>query len=139
MVGEGDNRPIIEKAIYENQLEDSIKLLGLRRDIPLLCNQAHCLLLPSLWEGLPIALLEAGSSSLPVITTNVGSIPTLIDDDCGYLLTNLDQMTAQMTAVLTDYASAKGKGALLKEKVKTYFDIGKIVQQHEQLYSRLVA
>ena len=63
------------QAIYdlgEQDLKDYIKLLGLRNDIPNLLNKSHCLLMPSLWEGLPIVILEAGASRLPVISTPVG-------------------------------------------------------------------
>ena len=138
LIGDGKERAAIEAAIAAHQVESHIKLLGLRRDIPQLCNKAQCLIIPSLWEGFPIALLESGASALPVITTNVGSIGTLINSKTGYLLSDIEQLTQEMTAVLTDYQTAQQKGKALQQKIKNHFDIQIIVQKHEQLYTQLI-
>ena len=77
--GVGHLKDSLEEAIVENDLSDYIKLIGHASDIPTICNQAHCFLMPSSWEGLPLAMLEAGASSLPIISTLVGSIDTILD------------------------------------------------------------
>lgn len=137
--GEGVNRPMIEQAIQENQLENQIKLLGNINYIPRLCNEAHCLLLPSIFEGLPIVLLEAGASTLPVITTQVGSIASLINDEsCGYIATNEAEFTQKMKQVMDHYDEATSKATMLNTKVKDRFDLRAIVAKHESLYQQLV-
>jgi len=138
LVGEGLGRASLEKAIQQNNLQETIKLLGIRNDISELCNQAHCLVMPSLWEGFPIVLLEAGASKLPIITTNVGSIRHLINkEELGYLIPDNTTLSNQMEEVLNNYDLAKQKGLNLKMKVKKQFDIHQIVKQHESLYSKL--
>ena len=67
IVGKGPEKENLESAILDNQCQDVVKLLGFRKDIVELCNQSHVFVLPSLWEGFPISLLEAGASGLPVI------------------------------------------------------------------------
>lgn len=138
LIGEGVERTAIEKAIQEHELQDCVRLLGLRRDIPKLCNQAHCLLIPSLWEGLPIALLEGGASGLPIISVNVGSIPILLNKKTGYLIDNLDLMSTTMAAVMDNYEAAKTKSNRLRTKIQQEYDIQSIVEKHEQLYQSLI-
>ena len=138
LVGDGQNRDLLEDAIRENQLEDYIFLLGNRRDIPALCKQAHCLLIPSLWEGLPIVLLEAGASSLPVISTNVGSIASVIDEGNGYLIADTTGLKDKMKEVMDCYEIAQEKGDALYQRIKNQYDIETIVKKHEVLYNKLL-
>ena len=56
--------------IKENKLEDNIKLLGLRKDIPDLLSEMDFMLFPSKWEGLPVTLVEAQASGLPCFISN---------------------------------------------------------------------
>lgn len=72
IVGEGELRTKIEKKINELKLEESIKMLGSRDDIPFLLQVADCFLFPSKWEGLPVTVIEAQAAGLPcIISTEV--------------------------------------------------------------------
>lgn len=137
LIGEGKERQAIEKAIQQDNLQSHIQLLGFRSDIPELCNQAHCLLIPSLWEGFPIALLEGGASALPIISVNVGSISTLLNTKTGYLINDIKEIGSKMAEVLDDYPSAKKKGNSLKQKIQKDLGIQSIVNQHESLYKKI--
>nr|WP_319398906.1 glycosyltransferase [uncultured Carboxylicivirga sp.] len=64
-VGDGDEREKIEQHIAELGVENNIDLLGVRKDIPVLLKKANYFLMPSLFEGLPFALVEAQASGLP--------------------------------------------------------------------------
>lgn len=138
LAGEGPDEEKLNQIIQAEELTDYIKLLGIRKDIPTLCNQAHCLVMSSLWEGLPIVLLEAGASHLPVISTNVGSVSSLIDEKTGYLITHTDELTGKMQEVLDNYALATEKGMALYQRIQQDFSIEKVVQQHEDLYKGLL-
>lgn len=138
LAGQGVDRPQLESAIKEHQIEDYYKLLGVRRDIPELCNRVHCMILPSLFEGLPISILEAGASSLPVIATDVGSIASVINQETGYLITDTSKIVTTMEEVLNNYEAAIKKGNRLKEKIQMEFDIKAIVLKHENLYKQLI-
>ncbi len=138
IAGKGPLQAELAAAIAHQELDSEVKLLGQRSDIPALCNQAHCLVLPSLWEGLPIVLLEAGASNLPIISTNVGSIDMLLNDENGYLLSNIKALPQTMEQVLTNYDEALGKAAKLKQKMLKDFDINAVVKKHEALYENVL-
>lgn len=78
LVGEGPDRPGLEALVRELALGPRVQLLGPRSDLPELLAVADVFVLPSLWEGLPIALLEAMAAGVPAIATPVGGTPELI-------------------------------------------------------------
>ncbi len=133
IVGSGILEKSLKIQVKSLNLDDRIKFLGARRDVPDLLEKSDCLLLPSLWEAFPITLLEAGACQVPVITTPVGSIPTLIDNDTGYLV-DLDQFQNTMVHVMTNYAQAKKKSLALFEKVSKDYNIKDIVHNYESAY-----
>ena len=69
IVGDGELRNACEQLVSKLNLKDQIQFLGFRNDISSLLNTSDIYCLPSLWEGLPIGLLEAMSMKKPCITT----------------------------------------------------------------------
>lgn len=136
IVGDGVLKEELYSLINKYKLQDKVKLLGLRNDIPTLLNQSHCLLMPSLWEGLPIVILEAGASGLPVISTSVGSIPSLLNNNNAYL-SDLDKFEKNMIDVLENYDLAITKGKKLFEEIEKTYSIDAIVNEHEKVYKGL--
>jgi glycosyltransferase involved in cell wall biosynthesis len=136
IVGNGYLKDELQKMIIKYNLDDYVKLLGLRNDMPQLLNQSHCLLMPSLWEGLPIVILEAGASSLPVISTPVGSIPSLLNSENSYLV-ELDKFKNKMIEVLKDRENAKLKGEKLFEEINLKYSIEAVVEAHEKIYKNI--
>ena len=70
LVGKGNLKDYYIKKIKEYNLEDNIFLLGYRKDIPQLLKISDCLISTSKREGLPVNLIEAAMSKLPIIATN---------------------------------------------------------------------
>ena len=136
IAGTGDQEQDLANAIAEKKMEKKIQLLGHRNDITELCNRAHAFLIPSKWEGFPLVLLEAGAAGLPVITTAVGSIPTLINQENGYL-TKLENFPEAMKEVLENYERAEQKGRILQQKIEEEYDLATVVKQHQDLYNSL--
>ena len=136
IVGEGYLKEELNNLIHKYDLKDTVKLLGLRNDIPILLNKSHCLLMPSLWEGLPIVILEASASSLPIISTPVGSISSLLNNKNAYL-TTLDNFENNMIEVLTNYSDAKKKGSNLFNDIKKKYSIESVIKEHEKIYKEL--
>lgn len=137
IIGVGYLRGELESLIKKYNLDANVKLLGLRNDIPKCLNKAHCFVLPSLWEGLPIVLLEAGASCLPIISTPVGSIPTLIDNEMGYL-SEVDNFANTMEYVFNNYEESMEKANLLKNHIVDNFSIEQVVKEHENIYKDLI-
>src|SRR3989338_7998184 len=78
LVCDGALRKKIEKLIHKFNLEKQIILTGWRRDIPRILSAIDVFVLTSLWEGLPISVLEAMATSKPVITTHTGGVAEII-------------------------------------------------------------
>jgi glycosyltransferase involved in cell wall biosynthesis len=79
IAGEGRERPVLEAEIARLGLRDRVYLTGFRRDVPALLAASDVFCMPSLSEGLPFALLEAGSAGLPVIASGVGGMAELLE------------------------------------------------------------
>ncbi|HIQ07845.1 MAG TPA: glycosyltransferase [Thiotrichaceae bacterium] len=125
----------IQQAIIEKGVSDCVHMLGVRKEIPQLLKQSHCLVLPSLFEGMPLVLLEAGAAKLPIIATPVGSIPKLLEPTMGFV-SQLDQFCEQMEKVLNNYTNAETKATLFLAKVEASFSIHSVVRSHELLYRK---
>lgn len=87
MFGYTKGNPTLTKQI-ENSIKypDRIKLMGTRTNIPDYLHEADYFCMPSLWEGLPISMLEAGMSGVYPIATPVGGILDVLKDECWGLL-----------------------------------------------------
>jgi glycosyltransferase involved in cell wall biosynthesis len=86
IAGDGSLRSEIESKIAALGLGAHVKLLGLRSDVPRLLAAADIYASASLWEGLPIAHLEAMMAGLPVISTAVGEVPQVVVPGTGLLV-----------------------------------------------------
>ena len=80
LVGDGPERERVKGAIVRAGLEDRVLLLGERQDIPRLLQALDIFVLPSRTEGLPVALLEAMSSGIPIVATEVGGVAAAVRD-----------------------------------------------------------
>jgi glycosyltransferase involved in cell wall biosynthesis len=87
LIGDGEQRDSLLAQVRDLHIEHHVHFLGFRQDIPDLLAASNCFVLPSLWEGLPMALIEAMASGLPVIATKVsGSKQVVIDAESGLLV-----------------------------------------------------
>lgn len=137
IVGEGNLRSELLEQIEKNNLSDTIHLLGYRKDIPILLNKAHCLLVPSLWEGLPIVILEAGASRTPIISTAVGSIPSLLNN-FNATVVNIEDFEGAMAKMLKFPSVQRDKAKVLYDLIEQRYAIQNVVSQHIKIYNRLL-
>ena len=86
IAGEGPLRGELQKQIDSYGLHDQIYLLGNRKDVLTLLSIAHIFVLSSRWEGLPMALLEAMGSGLPVVATEVEGVNEVLQQNIQGLL-----------------------------------------------------
>jgi len=85
-VGDGQLRKKIEVRIKQLKLEGCIILMGWRNDIPRILSGLDVLVLTSLWEGLPIVVLEAIAAGVALLATDTGGIKeVVINGKTGYL------------------------------------------------------
>lgn len=86
LVGDGEKRSEIERCINENNLSSSVKLLGLQSNVYGFLHDADIFTLPSVYEGMPMTLIEAMGTGLPIVATAVGGIPDMLNENCAQLV-----------------------------------------------------
>jgi glycosyltransferase involved in cell wall biosynthesis len=118
--GDGVLRPDLEAQIQSLGLSDSVKLLGKWDNVAKFLASADVFVLPSRWEGLPIALLEAMSAGLPVVATNVEGVDEVIlEGENGLLVPveNTDALADAILQLLADPQRLRRMGAAAKARV----------------------
>jgi glycosyltransferase involved in cell wall biosynthesis len=134
IAGDGYLRAQIEEAILKYSLQDRVELLGVVNDVPALLASVDCLVMPSLWEGLPMVMLEAGAHSLPVVSTPVGSIPELLANDCGYLC-ETSEFPETLDFVADNKEMAMSYGLNLRNKIIKTYSLSNMMKQHVDVYN----
>lgn len=135
IAGDGELTDCIQTLIKKLNLESQIHLLGYRRDISKLCNSADIYVMPSLQEGLSVALMEAMSCGRPVVVSKIRGNSDLIDEGKGgYLVEpkNVNGYANAISKVINDRMLQKAFGEYNIEKVKQ-FDINKVIRQMDTI------
>jgi glycosyltransferase involved in cell wall biosynthesis len=87
IVGDGPLRKALEEKSEELGIKKDVIFMGQRKDVPELLTVMDIFVLPSIKEGLPVALLEAMAAKRPIVATRVGAIPRVIESkDIGILV-----------------------------------------------------
>lgn len=89
LIGDGENRKEIEDEILKNNLTNDVIILGMRKDIPELLQAMDIFVFPSLWEGFPLAVLEAQTSGLPCFISTSVTEEVKVSDFTKYLSLDL--------------------------------------------------
>jgi glycosyltransferase involved in cell wall biosynthesis len=142
IVGEGADRPVYEALIERLGLQDTVKLLGLRSDVPDLLAASDVAVLSTNSEGSPLSVMEYMDAGLPVVATRVGGIPDLIDDGVEGLLVkpqDPDGLGDAIARMLDDPDEARRMGERGRERRRREFDIGVMVDRLQNLYLDLYA
>lgn len=132
VVGSGLLRKDLENLVIENGTEEYFDIRGFHPSIPDLLANVHCLLLPSLWEGMPIIILEAGASKLPIVTTPVGNIPWFLDMSTAYV-TSIKKFHLELEVLMNDYSKAEKKADMFYKSVCNSYTIEKSFTKHLEL------
>ncbi len=142
IVGEGEERGALEKRITATGLAGRFELIGARYDIPELLSEFDLFVLPSLWEGLPLTLLEAMAVGLPVVATSVDGIVEVVRDGMeGRLVPPND--AAALADALVDLLGSPERiescGRRAVERVRSAFSIGRMIDETEAVYRKALA
>lgn len=142
IVGDGPLRDKLEAYVKELQLSSKMVFAGRRKDSTLLLKLADLFVLPSTErEGLGMALLEAMAEGLPVIGSNVGGIPEVIEDTVnGFLVAPGDSygLAAAIEKLATDKVMRNRMGTMGRTIYKRKFTLEKMNQNIEALYDGIV-
>ena len=141
IVGDGPDRPKIEKFINERRISEVVWLAGSRNDTAEILRSIDIFVLPSLIEGVSNTILEAMSTGLPVIATNVGGNPELVvDEETGYLVNpgKPGEIADAIQKYFCDRELIKRHGNSARTRVLEKFSIQRMVDRYLNLYQELV-
>lgn len=130
--GNGDLYGYLEN--LSNQLKVDVKLLGFRKEIPEIFAATDIFVLPSLQEGLPVALMEAMAAGLPVICSQIrGNVDLIENDKNGYLVNpnNVQEFADAIDNITSKDSSFMGE--INRDKIK-YYDIQNINEKMGEIY-----
>lgn len=140
LVGDGPDRPAAQELVDTLGLHRHVSFLGLRGDVPALMNAADAYVMSSRWEGLPMVLLEALASGLPIVTTDVGGTGELVRPERSGLLVPPQDSGALARAMVDLMALPAAQRAAWREQgltlMREEYAIDKVVQTWEGLYER---
>lgn len=139
IVGDGPLREEIQRKIICLNLEDKVELLGIREDIPELLAQSDIFVLSSSWEGLPLVILEAMSSGLPIVATNLDTVAEVVKNEENALLTSLTnpEEMAQAIIKLVENKDLRQKIGQINIQQANQFDLSLMQKNYEELYKQL--
>jgi glycosyltransferase involved in cell wall biosynthesis len=141
IAGEGPLRGTLEVEARRAGVEEAVHFLGHRNDIPVVLSALDLFVLPSLWEGLPLALLEAMSMSLPVVATRAVGIEETVSDGVEGLLVPCHDPAALARAaarVLGDRHLALGLGTAGRRRVLERHSLAAVADRIDALYRRVL-
>lgn len=137
LVGEGPERPKIEEAVQRLGLGSSVRMIGLRQDVPRLIRSADLFLLTSISEGIPLTLIEAMAARVPVVSTRVGGVVEVVEENRTGLLAPSGDAPALGDRVLQlagDPTLRREFGQRGRLRAEALFSESRMVDQYEQLY-----
>jgi glycosyltransferase involved in cell wall biosynthesis len=127
-----------ERIIAENL---PVKVLGWQSNIEKVLSAADIVVLTSDNEGTPLSLIQAGMAGLPVVSTNVGSVPEVVLDNVTGFVTSLG--VQEIADALEKLVSNKALRAQLGMEAQKFtlanFGVQRLVQDHEVLYKKLLS
>lgn len=142
LVGEGPAEQGLRTLSERLGISPRVAFVGARRDIPEVLSLMNIFVLPSLYEGFGIAILEAMAAGKPVIATTVGGIPEFVASGQSGVLVPPGDALALARAIkqlLDEPEKACAMGCQGQAHVKKHYSIESVVRQHEQLYELCLA
>jgi glycosyltransferase involved in cell wall biosynthesis len=137
IAGDGPLRAFLERRIDEMGIADQVVLPGNVRDLTELMQGADVFVLPSLWEGLPLVLLEAMACGLPVVGTRIRGVAEVVEDGVSGLLVEPGDVGAMAKAIANLLGSAQRRaafGAAGLEIVRREYDFARVAAALGSLY-----
>lgn len=99
LVGDGEKKAEIEGYVKENKLDTAVKFFGLQSNVYGYLHDADIFTLPSNYEGIPMTLIEAMGTGLPIVATAVGGVPDMLNDEMAMLCANSTKDISKSFAV----------------------------------------
>ena len=141
LVGEGPLQPQLERIVEALGIQDSVQFLGLRRDVIALLQQAWGFVLPSRWEGMPNALLEAMSCGLPCVATRVSGSEDIVVDGVNGLLVEPEQpeeLARALRRIIEDTELAQHMAEEARATMLRDYQLSTVITRCVEVYRRVL-
>lgn len=128
IAGGGDLFDQVSEFILNNDLSDKIELMDWCSSIPSLLRESDIFVLPSKWEGMPLAILEAMSSGLPCVVSNISGNNSLVENGVnGYLfpVQDFERLSSILKELILDPEKRASLGAAARNKVLHQYSLDK--------------
>lgn len=137
LIGDGNLKCEIEQYVTEHRLDDCVEFLGLKSDVHGYLHDADIFTLPSLYEGIPITLIEAMGTGLPIVATAVGGVPDMLRNNESAILTSTDpnKIANAFWTYANDSKLRRRYGQKAKENAKD-FSAEKMSKKYIDVYER---
>jgi len=141
-IGTGSLEGQLREEAAKRSLSSLVHFKGVRSDVhELLGSEIDVLVLPSLWEGLPIVLLEGMAAEVPVIATAVGGVPEVITHDVDGLLVppkDPERLAAAVRALLADENKRRALGQKARRTIEDRFSIQNTTRAYLDVYASIL-
>lgn len=141
IIGGGPLRTSLQELVQSLGIEERVRFLGERHDVQRLLSLLDVFIMPSLHEGIPMALLEAMAAGCPVIATAVGGVPEVVRDGRDGMLVPPRDPVALARAIEVLHASQSLRerfGSAGPERVAIEFSAGRMASRTKEFYLSLV-
>jgi glycosyltransferase involved in cell wall biosynthesis len=142
IAGDGPLRQPMERLAAELGVSEKVRFLGIRKDIPQLMAAADAYVMSSAWEGLPMVLLEAAASALPIVSTAVGGNREIVHDGVsGFLVPANNSETLAEAMQRMERLPAESRlsmGLAGQSHVARDYSLSSVIDQWETIYESLL-
>ena len=142
ILGEGELREHLERQVREHHLEKHVLLPGFRTDVLGCIKGVDVFVMSSVTEGLGTSLLDAMACARPIVATEAGGIPEIVEDGVNGLLVpprDAPALAAAIVRALRDQTLRERMGKAGFERVNERFTVERMVEQTGAVYHRLVS
>lgn len=134
MVGRGKLLGELKMRIRRHHLADCFELIPFSDKVNELLYRSHVVVVPSLWEGMPLIVLEAGAAGLPVLITPQGNSCGIGTQENSFVA-GLHEMSGKAMDIMRDYPNALLKARQLQHVVRTSFTIDHCFAANYKVYT----
>jgi glycosyltransferase involved in cell wall biosynthesis len=141
IAGDGPLEEELKQKAGRLGIDKNVRFIGPRLDIPELLNLFDLYVLPSLWEGLPMVLLEAMAAGCPIVCTDVGGASTAVTHEVNGLLVKPADPDALSSAILSLLSDEEKRKRFAQNGIKRFqgsFSADIMTRKYEQIYLRKV-
>ena len=142
VAGDGPLLPALSEQAAALGVAPFVHLLGPRRDVPDVLNALDAFVLSSNTEGLPLVIPEAMATGLPVVSTSVGGIPTVIDEgQTGFLIAVGDEQALRdrVARLHADPETGRACGSRARSAAVARFSAERMQRDYLELYERVLS